>query len=96
VCVCELPPVASSYRQLQISYVELSIWTLKHVMKFKTHTLRVVYACTTLLQRSRLVVSEQGEPAASYVRTHYTTFAMSVARWRYLGVESLKIFYFPR
>jgi hypothetical protein len=80
------------------NYVELlSIWTPKRVMKLTSHTAsHYALVHTALVQRSRLVVSEQGEPAASYVRTHYITFAMSVARWGYLGVESLRIFYLPR
>jgi hypothetical protein len=94
VCVCELPPVASSYRQLQVCRIE----HLDPQTSYKIEMTHGFPLCPRAapVQRSRLVVSEQGEPAASYVRTHYTTFAMSVARWRYLGVESLKIFYFPR
>ena len=79
VCVCLWTSTfASNYRQLQLCRIE-------HLDSKTRNEIEIIHgfplcACTALVQPSRLVLSEQGEPAASYVRTHYITFAMSVAR----------------
>ena len=64
VCVSELPPLASSYRQLQVCRIEhLDSETHK---KLEITDGFPLCPRTALVEQSRLVLTEQGEPAASY------------------------------
>ena len=63
-CVCELPPLASSYRQLRVCRIEHLDSETRNKIEI-THGFPLC-ACPALVQQSRLVLNEQGEPAASY------------------------------
>jgi len=72
MCVCELPPVTSSYRQLQICRIE----HLDSKTRNKVEITHGFPLCprTSLVQRSRLMRNEYGdEPAASYKWTGWSS-----------------------